>query len=565
MPNKVATATIERRVIRCAIYTRKSTEEGLEQEFNSLDAQYEACDAFITSQRHEGWKLVNKRFDDGGFSGGTMERPGLKRILADVEAGKVDVIVVYKVDRLTRTLSDFARIVDVLDAREASFVSVTQSFNTTTSMGRLTLNVLLSFAQFEREVTGERIRDKIAASKKKGMWMGGPVPLGYDVEDRKLVINDKDAVTVRHIFSRYGAMGCGQKLIEELREDGYRTKIRQHRGGRIIGGVAFGRGMLFGMLSNRIYVGDIVHKGVAHDGEHSAIIDPSLWDRIQAQIAANRHEHRARSNAAHSSLLAGIIQDAHGRKMTPSHAVKKGKRYRYYVTHSAGLTTQGPPAARLPAFDVERIVIEHIRALLNDRLQMHGLVSAATKDAAAMAGAIAQAADVARLLDSTHGKRSIVTTLTSSVHVQESQLLVCIDRAALLRRIGVLIEQELEPIELVAPAVKIRNGLETKLIIPGAKGSSGGQNKELAALLIEARATLEYVLAQPERTITELAREKHQCRKRMTQLVRIAWLAPSIVRMILKGKQPAGLTPARLLGAELPICWTDQRRTLGFD
>ena len=246
--------------IRCAVYTRKSTEEGLEQAFNSLDAQREACEAYILSQRHEGWTLAKAAYDDGGFSGGTMERPGLKRLLADVQAGRVDVIVVYKVDRLTRALSDFAKIVDVLDARGASFVSVTQAFNTTTSMGRLTLNVLLSFAQFEREVTGERIRDKIAASKKKGMWMGGNVPLGYRVVDRKLLIDEADAQTVRHIFDRNVVLGSARPLIEELRTSGYRTRVRPRSDGSPpIGGVPFGRGMLFAMLSNRIYRGEIVH------------------------------------------------------------------------------------------------------------------------------------------------------------------------------------------------------------------------------------------------------------------------------------------------------------------
>lgn len=251
------------RIVRCAIYTRKSTENGLEQEFNSLDAQYEACVAYATSQRHEGWKVSAERYDDGGFSGGNMERPGLKRLLADVAAGKIDVILLYKIDRLTRSLSDFARIVDVLDQAGASFVSITQSFNTTTSMGRLTLNMLLSFAQFEREVTGERIRDKIAASKRKGMWMGGPVPLGYIVRDRKLIIEPVEAEQVRHIMRRYLVLGSVRVLVEELNADGYRTKVQNRTSGPHKGGRLYRRGTIYHMLANRIYRGDIVHKGEA--------------------------------------------------------------------------------------------------------------------------------------------------------------------------------------------------------------------------------------------------------------------------------------------------------------
>ncbi len=268
--------------MRCAIYTRKSTEEGLEQEFNSLDAQYEACAAYVMSQRHEGWELVKDRYHDGGFSGGNMERPGLRQLLADVAGGKVQIIVLYKIDRLTRSLSDFSRIVDVLDEADASFVSVTQSFNTTTSMGRLMLNVLLSFAQFEREVTGERIRDKIAASKKKGMWMGGPVPLGYEVKERKLLINVAEADTIRHIFERYADLGSGQPLLDELREQGIRTKRRVHKDGSVRGDIPFTRGSLFHLLKNRIYHGKMVHKDSASPGEHEAIIEEDLWARVNS-------------------------------------------------------------------------------------------------------------------------------------------------------------------------------------------------------------------------------------------------------------------------------------------
>ena len=270
--------------LRCAVYTRKSTEDGLEQEFNSLDAQREACEAYILSQRHEGWTLVPNRYDDGGFSGGSMQRPGLKLLLADIEAGLVDVIVVYKVDRLTRSLADFAKIVEQLDAKQASFVSVTQAFNTTTSMGRLTLNVLLSFAQFEREVTGERIRDKIAASKKKGIWMGGPVPLGYEVIDRKLVAVPEEAERVRRIMRRYLEVRSVPALIGVLHREGIVTKVQQRTSGPHRGGVPFGRGSLFHLLKNPIYRGKIVHKDQVYEGEHEAIVDEELWDAVQAQL-----------------------------------------------------------------------------------------------------------------------------------------------------------------------------------------------------------------------------------------------------------------------------------------
>lgn len=273
---------------RCAIYTRKSTEEGLDQAFNSLDAQREACAAFILSQAHEGWELLDEHYDDGGWSGGNMARPALQQLLADVAAGKVDVIVVYKVDRLTRSLADFARIVEALDKSGASFVSVTQAFNTTTSMGRLTLNVLLSFAQFEREVTSERIRDKVAASKRKGMWMGGPVPLGYRLDDRKLLIDDTEAGTVRLIFRRYLELRSVGALADELARAGVRSKVRQYSNGRSVGGVNFTRGALAQLLQNPLFGGRVRHSGELYEGEHAAIVDPVIWDEVQQILASNR-------------------------------------------------------------------------------------------------------------------------------------------------------------------------------------------------------------------------------------------------------------------------------------
>ncbi|MDP9086081.1 MAG: recombinase family protein, partial [Pseudomonadota bacterium] len=354
--------------IRCAIYTRKSTEEGLEQEFNSLDAQGEACSAYILSQRHEGWTELPDIYDDGGYSGGNMDRPALKALLAKVAAGKVDVIVVYKVDRLTRALSDFAKIVDVLDAAGASFVSVTQSFNTTTSMGRLTLNVLLSFAQFEREVTGERIRDKIAASKAKGMFMGGPVPLGYNVVDRKLIIDEGEAATVRMIFTRYLELGSGRALQVELDQRGVRSKRRTYRGGRPYGEQPISRGPLYVILQNRIYVGDMVHKGKAYPGLHDPIIDAELFDRVQAQLASARVQRRHGVNAREPSLLAGLMRDEHGRMMSPSHAVKQQRRYRYYVSQVDDTRGDLAPAWRVGAVEIERIICCALTAEIHKRV-----------------------------------------------------------------------------------------------------------------------------------------------------------------------------------------------------
>src|SRR6201990_2042036 len=340
---------------RCAIYTRKSSEEGLEQEFNSLAAQREACEAYIRSQRNEGWVLARTHYDDGGFSGGTLERPALQELLADIRAGRIDIVVVYKVDRLTRSLADFARLVELFDAEAVSFVSVTQQFNTTSSMGRLTLNVLLSFAQFEREVTGERIRDKIAASKKKGMWMGGNVPLGYDANERTLVINPAEAETVRRVFALYRELCCVRRVKEEADRLGLRTKCRTTTNGTERGGKPFSRGHLYTLLSNPIYTGHIAHKGELHPGPHAAVIDDESLCAHRDQLAANTRDHRHKAKAAEPSLLAGLLVDARGERLMPSHALKKGRRYRYYVS-AVLITEAGTDRAqgwRLAAREIE--------------------------------------------------------------------------------------------------------------------------------------------------------------------------------------------------------------------
>jgi DNA invertase Pin-like site-specific DNA recombinase len=351
--------------IRCAVYTRKSTEEGLEQEFNSLDAQREAGEAYVASQRHEGWTLVPDHYDDGGFSGGNMERPALKRLLADIAARKIDVIVVYKVDRLSRSLSDFAKLVDVFDAHMISFVSVTQQFNTTTSMGRLTLNILLSFAQFEREVIGERVRDKVAASKRKGMWMGGCPPLGYDIVEKKLLVNPKEAELVRHIFQRFLTLRSCTTLARELRANGCRTKSYTTQTGRDKIGTLMDKGAVYKLLSNPMYLGEIHHKGNIYPGQHAAIIDRKVWDQVRAIMAENPFKRGNENGAKTPALLKGILTCSGCQcAMTPTHTRKKGKLYRYYAPSAVTKAKCSDcPVGTIPAGEVEALVFEQLKTI----------------------------------------------------------------------------------------------------------------------------------------------------------------------------------------------------------
>jgi site-specific DNA recombinase len=351
-----------KKLLRCAIYTRKSTEHNLDLEFNSLDAQREACEAYIKSQAHEGWRLIPAHYDDGAFSGASLHRPALQKLLAEVQAGKVDVIVVYKVDRLTRSLSDFAKLVEVFDQSAVSFVSVTQHFNTTSSMGRLTLNVLLSFAQFEREVIGERVRDKVAASKAKGIWVGGAIPLGYVSVNKKLAVVPKDAQTVRTIFRRYLELGSVRDLAEDLDRKGVRTRRQTLSTGEIRGGIRFGVGALAHLLRNRFYIGEVVYRGAVHAGEHEPILDRPLFDAVQAKLAERATARQLRLKAS-PSLLAGRIFDDRGNRMTPTHTNKQGARYRYYVSHAAlqKRTDGSGGITRISAHDAESAVIRALR------------------------------------------------------------------------------------------------------------------------------------------------------------------------------------------------------------
>ena len=343
------------RKFRCAVYTRKSSEEGLDMAFNSLGAQREACESYIQSQKPEGWVPIDDRYNDGGISGATLERPALERLLADIEAGRVDIVVVYKIDRLSRSLMDFAKLVGVFEAHGVTFVSITQQFNTTTPMGRLTLNILLSFAQFEREVTAERIRDKIAASRRKGMWMGGNPPLGYDVKDRKLVVNAEEAAVVRMMFERFTAVGSATQLARTLRAEGVVTKR----------GKPIDKGTLYRLINNRVYIGEAVHKGNAYPGEHEGIVPRVLWDKVHAVLKESPRACANRTRAQTPALLKGLVFGADGRAMTPTHTRKRGRLYRYYA--AAGLAKSETPVGvvrRVPAAEIEAAVVHELRELL---------------------------------------------------------------------------------------------------------------------------------------------------------------------------------------------------------
>ena len=397
------------RRLRCAIYTRKSSEEGLDMEFNSLDAQREACEAYIASQRSEGWVATRERYDDGGFSGGTLERPGLKQLLADIDDGLIDVVVVYKIDRLSRSLMDFSKLVEIFDRNGVTFVSVTQSFNTTTSMGRLTLNILLSFAQFEREVIGERIRDKVAASRKRGIWMGGYVPLGYDVQDRKLVVNDAEAASVRRIFERFVELGSATVLARELRRDGFRNKQD----------TLIDKGYLYRLLNNRVYRGEAVHKGKAYPGEHDSIIDEDLWDRAHSILQESPRKRANNSRARTPALLKGLIFSDTGAAMTPTSTKKGAKLYRYYVSMDVirnRETGEETAPMRLAAGMVEDAVVTEARRILQTPEVVTKVITALNQQD----GAVSEADAIAAL----HEFSTLWTQLFPTEQARIIQLLI---------------------------------------------------------------------------------------------------------------------------------------------
>ena len=561
--------------IACAIYTRKSSEEGLEKEFNSLDAQREACEAYITSQKHAGWVGVPALYDDGGLSGGAMERPAFKRLLADIKSGKVQIVVVYKVDRLTRSLADFAKIVDVLDAHGASFVSVTQQFNTTTSMGRLTLNMLLSFAQFEREIAGERIRDKIAASKAKGMWMGGNVPLGYDVHERKLVVNETEAETVRFIFRRYAELGSVKLLQSELERLGIVSKRREGASGQLSGGQTFSRGALYLMLQNRIYRGEIVHKGTAYPGQHDGIIDPEVWQSVQVKLATNRHERSMAVGAEAPSLLAGLMVDGQGQRMTPTHAVKKGKRYRYYVSTAliTGSRSDHATGRRIPAGDIEGLVLDRLRAFFASGMEIGAALApldlAASTQRAVLSRSAQLAAGWAKL--PSLELRGLVRSVIERVAVGDAEIALRLDRRAILKSVMTDApaapsesKSEIEPVVLTINAGLRRAGKGTRLVI--GDGAANAIDAGLVTLIRQAVTTRTMLLSGRDNSIDAMAQRLGVRRDYLSVLARLSYLSPEIVRAILDGRQPVELSSTRLvkLSKDLPHDWQAQRQFLGF-
>ncbi|MEO5707226.1 MAG: recombinase family protein [Alteraurantiacibacter sp.] len=519
------------KVTRCAIYTRKSSDEGLDQSFNSLDAPREAGEAYVKSQAHEGWKAIPTLYDDGGYSGGSMERPALKLLLADIDAGLIDVVVVYKIDRLTRSLPDFARIVEKFDAREVSFVSVTQAFNTTSSMGRLTLNVLLSFAQFEREVTGERIRDKIAASKAKGMWMGGNVPLGYDIPapgSRMLQVNEAEAATIRHIFARYLELGSVHALQRELAAQGIMSKQRTTGTGATYGGCPINRGALFHMLANPIYLGRIRHRHVVHDGEHEAIVSEELFDRVQNLLREQAPRRRVASERRFSkSPIAGKLFDENGEAMTPTFAKgKTGRFYRYYVSASlqqGGRPTDDGMVRRVSGPAIERVLAEIILAWV-------------PRDPAPLDLPLAIRLKRDSLLIDLPGRLAA----DISGRLGDNETIVHMDRDAVRIRVPL--------------AFPLRGGKRT---IVGGSAQSTNPDPRLIAALRRANGMVDWQRGLPVVTVAPVSAHDRK-------IMRLAFLGPDLQRDILSGHQPPSLNLERLRWLEIPLCWKRQREALGW-
>jgi len=537
-------AANQRKLLRCAVYTRKSSEQGLEQDFNSLDAQREAAEAYIKSQAHEGWRLVKTHYDDGGLSGGTLQRPALQSLLDDIRARKVDVIVVYKVDRLTRSLADFAKLVELFEAHGVSFVAVTQQFNTTTSMGRLTLNVLLSFAQFERELAGERIRDKFAASRAKGMWMGGTVPLGYEVRNRKLVINAEEADRVRLIFQRYLALGCVSALRADLEQRGVRSKQRTLTSGQVLGGASFGRGALYHLLQNRIYLGEVVHRGVAYPGEQERIVDDGLWNAVQAKLEENRVTRR-RSRVETGALLGGLIFDDRGNLMSPTYSIRRGNRYRYYISRALvrGRKQDAGSHGRINAIDLERLVVE----VLSRQLSRPDLM----RDASAGTWST--------------DTRTLVRDSVERVVVGQSKVQI-------VRKISASASSgdEADDDDGGAPRVHTvrvpasQPRARQEIIVPGGSKSAPRRvSHDLILAIARAQTWMQDLRSGRYADTGEIARCCKLNDAHVRRILRFGYLAPDIIEAIVEGRQPRSLTVKQLLRG-IPRAWPDQRAVLGF-
>ena len=518
--------------VRCAIYTRVSTDQGLEQDFNSLDAQYEASQAYIRSQAHAGWTLLRTKYDDGGFSGGNTDRPALQRLLSDVRAGKVDVIVVYKVDRLTRSLADFAKLVELFDQHHVSFVSVTQQFNTTTSMGRLTLNVLLSFAQFEREVTSERIRDKIAASKRKGLWVGGMAPLGYDTKDRKISVNEAEAERVQAIFRSYLKFGSLGLLMAELRKQGIVTKVRTLKSGATVGGIAFTRGSLAHLLRNRFYIGEVMFKGEALPGEQPAILDRELFDAVQVKLSAQAHDYKA-ARAESEALLIGRIFDDRGNRMTPSHVRKRGTKYRYYLSSALlqGQSERCGSIRRVPAAEIEFLVTQSVRE--------HLKLSAAMDD------------------------RSLIDNHVARVEVQAKQLIIQLTREQKSDRRRANHNRVLRIAWQKAPSTRRCEILLPASVPPqDARPIRSETRATLVAAIARGRRWLDELTNDPMATAAGIAQREGCTVRQVNMTISLAFLAPGLVKAAIEGRLPRGIGVTRLRDA--PVEWSRQYAMLGL-
>jgi site-specific DNA recombinase len=557
---------------RCAIYTRKSTEEGLDQAFNSLDAQAESCSAYILSQAGEGWTPTGQIYSDGGISGGHMERPGLQALIGDIEAGQIDIVVVYKVDRLTRSLADFAKLVDVFDRHEVSFVSITQAFNTTTSMGRLTLNVLLSFAQFEREVTAERIRDKIAASKKRGQWMGGLPPLGYDNINKQLVVNEAEADTVRHIMTRYVELGSVRKLKDELDQDGYVTKPRVTRKKSQIGGKPFSRGHLYKLLSNPVYIGKIRHKDEVYKGQHIAIVNKDLWKAVQANLETNAPKRRRSINIASNSLLTGLLYDQNDQRLSPIHSKKpNGRRYRYYISASlAKGEIDNGTAFRLPAKQIEKLVVNRITDLLSDTARIINVAGLKDLTPHHVSVLKAHASELNEGLKSTNPEvqREALIDLVQRIHISPKQI-----RLTLRRRVLINADRDTQSangspydamVSIQYPFEMKRRGVETKLIIGGQ--ALGEPDRELIKLVATSRRWYVDLKTGIHPTIGNIAKTENIDIGDVSRALKLAFLSPCIVSDFIHGKHPVDLTAEQLrrVSADLPLDWKVQRAFLGM-
>jgi site-specific DNA recombinase len=523
------------KTLRCAIYTRVSDDAGLEQDFNSLDAQREASEAYIKSQAHEGWRLIPTLYADGGFSGGSMERPALKQLLADIRAGGIDIILVYKVDRLTRSLADFAKLVEIFDQHGTSFVSVTQAFNTTNSMGRLTLHVLLSFAQFEREVTAERIRDKIAASKKKGIWMGGHPPLGYRVENRKLLVETTEVEAVRMIFRRYLELGSMLPLLTELHRAGVKTRARMLSSGKPIGGIPFTKGPLAHLLKNRTYLGELNHKDKSYRGEHAAIIDRELFESVQLRLSNNLQVSRIRRRAT-SALLAGKIYDDRGNRMTPTYSKKKGARYHYYACRLLieGRRSEAGSVHRVPAADVDEQVIGVLKAIGGTDL---ALSSAPESEV----------------------RQRYVESLVSKVSVHKHQIVVELNGAA---------TDSFGQPEIVIPWSPRPGRPKREMLLPHIDATKDQRpiKTEVRASIVRAvalgRRWLGELILDEVRDTEALAQRENRSKRSVQMLISLAFVAPDIIEALMEGKLSRGIGITKLV--DLPSNWATQREALGL-